>query len=580
MMTQGKVALSCSSDFKERKLLCEKSSPYKDIHREGRADPAVISSSLRDYRGNHSQTYLGRHKKLSRLSMPRNTPVEMLSSAFDYTSHKASSNVILSLIGPRRMREVLKQSASFNTRKNSKTALHSAPHLIPSAAMINKRSILRKNNDNTIEESVKNQRLKESKELHSKFTARLRTFADLSLDFDLSFGSSHLIIEMLQKKCRSIPGFKFLNERCEGDYNIVCEQLLAKLNCTHDSRTFKKSLHAEMQESTRILRCVLKDLLEKDENCCSALVIDALWKLVIANMELVVECESKAAEKAAKETRRNLEVAEEERSSVISQLDTYKKLIQLDYEMKKERCNTKLQSAIRDKKELQKVIEGMSLQINDLTDISRFIHIHYFLAEFDYKFEASKELHVERLNCVKNMLLLILSRENDDRELNDELSTTETYFPKYIIQILRKLQSQLSITTKNVQYKFNRIQESLKNINVAGYNKLIDEAVQTKEVIQQEVQKKRSWQSIVMEANLKNAIVMAPEIYFKDLEELIEKKLLEDSKGNLVHANIGYNAEYIDFGNYMFKHYIEKCKLRSEAIDALLPMFAVKYLAC
>ena len=225
------------------------------------------------------------------------------------------------------------------------------------------------------------------------------------------------------------------------------------------------TIFSEINECTKILRHALISFLSsRDETKYSGLVIECIWKIMLINMETLLEHESQVINETAIESRKNFCSAEERLQKQVARLNTREKEIELDFTIQREKLEVQVNALMQDKERLLTILETRALENQELMNPSRFMQVHYFLNEFAYKFDSIYEKRLEKFNITNNILKTLTEDENSSKELNDELSTKEMYFPKYIITILRELQKQLDITPGEINYRINANNETMTNI--------------------------------------------------------------------------------------------------------------------
>ena len=333
---------------------------------------------------------------------------------------------------------------------------------------------------NTVEEKYGNisleERISEIEELHRKTISQLKEFSTLSIDLNLCF-------DILKENMEKL-NISEINEEDEGDYNLLYEMLSNKLNLDYEQRInkFSTTFWNEITKCTKIIRYTLKNLMNNNSSAAfSGIAIDIIWKIMLINMETLLEHEGRMQRNSENEIKKNTLFAQERYKEAISRLKFKEKEMELELTLKKEECDAKVISLIDDKNKLQEILNFNNLQIEDLMDPSRFVHMHYFLAEFKNHFEANYEANLNKLKITNNILQILMSNDNKAKELNDELSTTDLYFPKYTIVIMRKLEEQLGITEDEIKRKLKNVQKELKSLLNGSYkfNQLVHIQVQT-----------------------------------------------------------------------------------------------------
>jgi len=271
----------------------------------------------------------------------------------------------------------------------------------------------------------------------------------------------------------------------EGDYNIVFEILHNKIKMGYESRVnrFTKLFFEEMEQCAKVFRHSLKNLISntgKEKTFYYGLAIDCIWKLMLLNIETLMEHENRVIKQTTEETIKNDELLRQSLEQGLSKLELRKKEIQLEYAIKKEQYNAKVKGLMDEKIELNNIIETNKMQIQDLMNPSRFVYMHHFLTEFKDKFEGSYESNIKRLRITQNMLHLMLKNDME-KELNDELSTVDMYFPKYTITILRGFQEQLKISKEELLRKWRKVGERIGEVldGVFVDKELINASIQT-----------------------------------------------------------------------------------------------------
>eukprot|EP00826_Nyctotherus_ovalis_P040995 TRINITY_DN4083_c0_g2_i1.p1 TRINITY_DN4083_c0_g2~~TRINITY_DN4083_c0_g2_i1.p1 ORF type:complete len:254 (-),score=64.71 TRINITY_DN4083_c0_g2_i1:1348-2109(-) len=221
-----------------------------------------------------------------------------------------------------------------------------------------------------------------------------------------------------------------------------------------------------MKQCFKVFRHSLKKLIlnsNKEKAFYYGLTIDCLWKIMLLNMETLMEHESRVVKETADEAIKNDALLQENYQQEVSRLELREKEMQLEYTIKKEQCDAKVKSLTSDKVRLTEIIEANAMHIQDLMDPSRFMYMHYFLTEFKDKFEGSYESNLTRLKVTQGTLGLMLERDKG-KELNDELSTGEMHFPKYTISILRNFQEQLGVTNEELLRRWKKVGKKIKEI--------------------------------------------------------------------------------------------------------------------
>jgi len=270
--------------------------------------------------------------------------------------------------------------------------------------------------------------------------------------------------------------YNTINDKREGDYNTITDFILDKLNTEYKQSNI---LTTEIERCTKILRFALKNRMKSPYD---ALIVDGIWKLMLLNIERVLEKEDKVQSDCMEELKRNVTNNQKKIKETIERLKIREKEIELEYMIKKEEYEAKINSLTIDKNKLNEILEANKLLIQDLTDTSRFMHIHYFLTEFEYKFESTYDGHLNKLKLTRNMLQLLIKEDNLMKELNEELSTKEILFPKHVIGILRKLQTQLDIRTSELRGILGKINLRIKKVLSGAYDtrEVVNAMVQTK----------------------------------------------------------------------------------------------------
>eukprot|EP00826_Nyctotherus_ovalis_P054384 TRINITY_DN7116_c0_g2_i3.p1 TRINITY_DN7116_c0_g2~~TRINITY_DN7116_c0_g2_i3.p1 ORF type:complete len:291 (-),score=87.35 TRINITY_DN7116_c0_g2_i3:1951-2823(-) len=253
-----------------------------------------------------------------------------------------------------------------------------------------------------------------------------------------------------------------VHDKREGDFATIVDLIGEKLNLEDEGKR-PTALPSEMQKCSKILRYALKNMISH-RSPYDALIIDGIWKLLLLNMETLLQFAIKTQSSCAEEMKRNYATTQGKIKDAVERLELREKEIELEYTMKKEEYEAKISSLASDKAKLSEVLEATKVQIEDLMDTSRFMHVHYFLTEFQYKLESSYEGHLSRLRITRNMLQLLIKEDNLMKELNEELSTKEMPFPKYIINILRKLQTQLDIRLSELRSVSTTLSSRIKKL--------------------------------------------------------------------------------------------------------------------
>ena len=322
-------------------------------------------------------------------------------------------------------------------------------------------------------------KLKSMNELHSEVIANLKNFSSLSIDLNLCFGLiSHItLLDTLKEDFKESYMDHNLDNR-EGDYNMISELLQHKLNSTP-----QLPIHEEVQKCTMMLRYALQCMIKgKQKSSYNALIIDSIWKIMIMNIEMLIEREMKVIKNEDKKTKEHSVVAREKIKEAVNRLSIREKEIELEYTIKKEELEAKIQELINDKAKLSDILEANEMKIDELMDTSRFFHIHYFLSEFQDNFAFSYEGAMDRFETTRNILYQLIKENNLEKELNDDLSTAERRFPKYIITILRKLQEQLRIKPAELKSTLKKVTKRMKDMVDGSFHALksINVEVQTK----------------------------------------------------------------------------------------------------
>ena len=254
----------------------------------------------------------------------------------------------------------------------------------------------------------------------------------------------------------------------EGDYLIVSELLYKKLDLDYNNRTIDvyKHIYDEIKECTKILRYTLKCFLKHnshDENVYNAIIIDTIWKIMLLNIEALIDKYNISLKSNEENFKNYLATTNTKIKEIIHRTNIEEKNLELNYTIKED----KLKNEIKD---LKQIIENKNNEImnkdyliDELTNSTRFMHIHFFLYEFQNKITSEYDINLSVLKTTKNILELML-RCDLSKELNDELSTNEMEFPKWTIKVLRKLKEFLRITSGEIRMKLKNVKERIKNI--------------------------------------------------------------------------------------------------------------------
>lgn len=297
----------------------------------------------------------------------------------------------------------------------------------------------------------------------------------------------------------------------------------------------------EVAECTKMLRRALLGLSSSTNlvnNRCSALIIDYIWRITVLNMDALLEHESRFTAKATKELKKNALLLEERYKKRLDRLESREQELQLEFTMHKEKYEAQIAALAKDKERINGILDARMMEMQDLLDPSRFMQVHYFLSEFGYKFESSYERNLSRLHLTNNVLRILAAKSNASKELNDELSTPATYFPKYIIDILRNLQKQLKISDNEMLHRMKRNRETMENIRCGKLvvRKLEDSYSQTdlsKESKMTLYNDKLRWKAVVLGENIMKAKAIPLAEAHGMLEKTVRDKLVYDNFSSL-----------------------------------------------
>jgi len=334
-----------------------------------------------------------------------------------------------------------------------------------------------------------------------------------------------------------------VNEKVQVDYENVHEMLLKKVEMEHEDiiTNLSSNILPEVTECTKILRRALVSLTSSNNltnNKYNALIIDCIWKITLLSMDSLFEHESRFISKASRELAQNNAALEERFKKRLERLESREQELQLEYTIKQEQYEAQIRSLTQEKEQLDRVIEARMMEIQDLVDPSRFLQMHYFLMEFQYKFDYSYDRVLTRLHLTNNILHILITEQNTSKELNDELSKQNAYFPKYLIEILRNFQKQLEVTDDEMRYRIRSNKEIIKNMRngILVVKKVGDNYSQTDLSNQSKMElynDKLKWKAIVLNEHISKAKAMSPIESFKYLEKVMKDKLLHDNFSTL-----------------------------------------------
>eukprot|EP01022_Parablepharisma_sp_SALTPOND_P005166 TRINITY_DN121853_c0_g1_i1.p1 TRINITY_DN121853_c0_g1~~TRINITY_DN121853_c0_g1_i1.p1 ORF type:complete len:622 (+),score=45.53 TRINITY_DN121853_c0_g1_i1:732-2597(+) len=403
-----------------------------------------------------------------------------------------------------------------------------------------------------------------------------------------------MLLDMLKDEFKKTDS-DLQNGKDEGDYNTVYDMLLRKINLGYEGRikSISNTLYPELRDCTKLLRYSLKPLFTQGENKHTAFIIDDLWKIMLLTVETLLEYESRKVQDSMEYYKRCLASEQEKYKKRIARLNEREKELDLEYTIKKEWCDSQVEAALEAKKRLEEELKEKINEVEQLFDPSRFIYIHHFLSEFQYKFEVTYDNRLEQLRNVQNILKIMISDENLPKELNDELSTTEAYFPKNTISVIRKLQERLAINIDEIKYRIKRNANVIASImdGTYGIKQFISNYAQTDASKESSTGPKTVFMLFQTKNRLrKNRHGNLPSqptdsrmwSMSHQSPTLVHQKMWQNKSYPLIllviqreYDQLDMNSTNSDFGNFLYEALVIKHGLKSLATTAFLSLFSV-----